>query len=1259
MRLAKVTLSGFKSFADTTEFRFDSPITGIVGPNGCGKSNVVDAIKWVLGERSAKSLRGDAMLDVIFAGSAARKPMGAATVTLTFDNPVIRPDAPTAAEQRFLAVDTEQVDVGRRLYRDGRSEYLINQKKCRLRDIKELFMDTGIGTHAYSIIEQGRVDAMLMANPVERRAILEEAAGVAKFRARKVEAQRKLERTEVNLVRVREQLANTERRLRIVKGQAAKARRFQELDERYRELRTALALDIYHELQEQLHGLTSRLTALDRERAGLMETLRGLEDDKQQADLARHDVEDEQRSLEQHKLEAIASRKHASQRREMTLRNLRDAEGHVAEDRARLEELDERVKSLDRQLAQADEAIVAAADRLANCEQTVETLQIDRAGAQRVHLEVRQEAESQRQALNRLEQTQADLAARSRTLDHREQDVSEQVQRTTDHAAQLSTERDNCQQTLDEAERVVTDTQEAAEELGRRVSEHDAQIAALGASASDLASSLSEQRHARAAIESRRCLLEEMQTSHEGLTDAVKAVLDQPAVFPEVRSLLGDVINTDQEHAALVEAALGHTLEALLVPTEADAVRVSERLADVGRVTMLSLEQDEAPPALPLAAPARPLIDLISVDEAFRPAVTRLLAQTVLVWDLTTAQQLARTTLPGWRLVTRRGDVVEADGRVVTGPRSNGAAGDGWLSRRLELARLQEQVVERDERIAALSEELGAINARSEAEHARQEAIAQDLDQKRQQLVEAQYAAERCQTDLQRLERQEAAAEQERHELQQRLSALRDERTRLEAQRADVSTQLDEQHQSLAEAERALAQAEAAIESVQEGLAAARVDLGQAGEQLEASRRERRHVQQAQEESARQREICRQQVHRHLSQIEQYEAAVADADREITEASSVVERIEAESSGLDARLRQAEQDVVEAAERLSDARQQANRLDRDYHAVEISRREVEVKREGLEDRTLEDLELDLNIAYIPYRAQLEEEPQTPIDRDSAEQEIGDLRTAIKKLGNVNIDAIEEETLLEDRNEDLIRQVEDIDSARAQLEGLIGSLESASRQRFEDTFNMIRENFAGPQGMFRRLFGGGSADIMLLPDEEGNIDWLESGVEIRAKPPGKEPRVISQLSGGEKTMTAVALLMAIFKSKPSPFCILDEVDAALDDANVDRFCRILEPFIGDSHFIIITHHKHTMGECDQLYGVTMQERGVSKRVAVQVDEVGADGKLSKAAMQRAARQEPVEDARLNGESQEAAPVIETKPASALREQLTRAFEPAEA
>jgi chromosome segregation protein len=541
MRLAKVTIAGFKSFADTTVFRFDMPITGIVGPNGCGKSNVVDAIKWVLGERSAKSLRGDAMMDVIFGGSAARKPMGMASVTLTFDNPVLTEqqrgataplpsplpqcqlvgveqvpdglplesgeDVPPARSllqstshctNRLLNIDADHVDVTRRLYRDGTSEYLINDKKCRLRDIKELFMDTGIGTHAYSIIEQGRVDAMLMANPIERRAILEEAAGVAKFKARKVEAARKLERSEVNLVRVREELANTERRLRIVRSQAAKARKFRELDARYRQLRIDVALDMYHELRERLAGLTSQISDLESRRAAMAELLRGLEDDKQTAEIARHDLQLRQRDLEQRRLEAIAARKHAQQRQELTQRNIAEARQHIDDDRSRVAELNAKINELNSQLVEAASAIAAAAERVTEAERLVNTIGDERASQQSATTEAKDRYERARELANRTAQSKSQTASRMELIEGRCNSLNEQILRLDGRAEQLAAEAGECESARVKAGRDQEAAQVEIDDLEAQLAEQDRAAAASGQRQAQLTDQLADARQVRA-----------------------------------------------------------------------------------------------------------------------------------------------------------------------------------------------------------------------------------------------------------------------------------------------------------------------------------------------------------------------------------------------------------------------------------------------------------------------------------------------------------------------------------------------------------------------------------------------------------------------------------------------------------------------------------------------------------------------------------------------------------------------------------------
>ncbi|MDY7108267.1 MAG: chromosome segregation protein SMC [Planctomycetota bacterium] len=1273
MRLAKITLAGFKSFADPTELRFDMPISGIVGPNGCGKSNVVDAIKWVLGERSAKSLRGDAMLDVIFAGSAGRKPVGAASVTLGFENPVVRPDSGEPTQRRFLGVDTPEVDVTRRLYRDGRSEYLINGQKCRLKDIKELFMDTGIGTHAYSIIEQGRVDAMLTANAVERRAIFEEAAGIAKFKARKIEAARKLEKSEVNLVRVREQLASTERRLRIVRRQAAKARRFRELDVRDRELRTEVALDQYHELHERLSGLTSRLTDLERQRREFVEQLTELEDEKQSAELAKHELETTQRELEQRRLELVASRKHAEQRRDMTQRNLGETEEHVADDRERLEELKERDTSLHEQITELEQAIARAAGEVAEAERLVNEIGEARAREQQAVVEARARFHQQREAVDRAEQQRAQMAARIESMAGRGKGLTEQMDRLAGRAEKLEVESRECDESIAAAESDRAAAQQEVDEIEATLTEHDRAAAALGERQAELTETLADARHERAALESRLHLLEEMHEAREGLGDAVKTVLDQGERFPGVRGLLGDVIDTARKHAPIVEAALGGDLQLLLVDDAQTARRLEAEAGELaGRVAFLPLEDDSAEAADTRQAVEEapgwvtPLLSLMRIEPHAQAAVARLLAKTVLVWDLQAALMLAAGPLRGWRFVTHAGVVVHPDGRIIMGQPTAATAGAGWLSRRLELSDLRNRILAIDGRIVALGAQLNALSSESAQRQQQLDAAAEQLHEARHAVVEAQYQAQRLGNDAQRIARELSAIASERDELQQRLDDLHREENELRGELAELDRSIDGQAAEAETAERELQQARADAEAGQERLTMAKLRLGEAGNTLEAARRERRHTQLTREENRRQKDMCTQQLHRRLSQIDQYEAVIEDAGEEIARCDEAMIDLARTTDELADRLDEAARRVQETAGRLEAARQQAGRLDRDYNAVELSRREIEIKREALEERTLTDLELDLPQAWVPYRAQREEEDFQAIDREAAETEIDALREAIRKLGNVNLDAIDEETELEERNEDLIRQVEDIDTAVKQLQTLIEELDRTSRERFEATFNAIREHFASPDGMFRKLFGGGSADLMLLPDEEGRIDWLESGIEVRAKPPGKEPRVISQLSGGEKSLTAVALLMAIFKSKPSPFCILDEVDAALDDANVNRFCQMLRPFLGQSHFIIITHHKRTMQACDQLYGITMQERGVSKRVSVRVEDVAADGRISRHALDRAEeapaaqpRPAPADETTPqpagNGEAEPETPVVETASTENLRRQLERVWE----
>lgn len=1320
MRLAKITLSGFKSFADPTEFRFDAPIVGIVGPNGCGKSNVVDAIKWVLGERSAKGLRGEAMVDVIFAGSAARKPLGLASVTLTFDNPVIppalllersqrRPDpidrdgldpgepadaartdpaggeapdtpgtapridraAVDAASRRFLPIDTPEVDVTRRLYRDGRSEYLINDRKVRLRDIKELFLDTGVGTDAYAIIEQGRVDAMLVANPVERRTIFEEAAGVARFRLRKVEASRKLERSEVNLVRVREQLANTDRRLRIVRGQAEKARRFQALDERLRDRRLMVIFDAYGELQTVLTGLTSRMADLADRRAHAEAQVRACEAAKQDAELVRHGLERDRQAALQAQTEIEGRRRQAEQRLEMTARTLAELRGHVEEDRRALQEIDGRLEALSAEHARLNESVDAAAADVAETEAAVTGLQQLRAAAQERLMGAREREGRAREQFSQAERRLQQMTARLEAIDGRIRGLEEQLAGFSTREDRLAVDVERTRADLLITRRRHDAAQVDADGLEDAQRSHDAAVASLGQRQAELTQRVQELRHERAAAESRRHLLEEMHQSREGLGDAVRRVLDDRARFPGIAGLLGDAIDTDRRHAAILETALADDLQVMLLEPTADRTEVLQRLREApGRVAVAGDADEDAARATADAdeAPASglltPILPLLQVRPDAMPAAARLFGTTALVWDLALARTLQSTTHRHWRFITRVGEVLLPDGRVLCGRARSASTGTGWLSRRLEMAELASSVSALEAQIDAIGGELATLSGASAAAQHELETTTEQLHDARHAVIEAQYQAQRLETDLERLGRERQSLADEAAAVAARLSDFRREREDLTREAASMSERIRQDDAEAQAARQDMALAETEAEGIQERVTASRLALGERAARLEAVRRERRHVQARSDDGERQREAITAQLHRRLSSVEQNEAGLADARLEIERAAKGLEEANAVRAELDEALGDAQARALEIFGSLEAVRGEAQRLERDHTSLELSRREAEIRREAMEERATAELDLDLPAAWASRPTDDPEAAGTPIDREEMEQEIVTLREEIRRLGNVNLDAIEEESQLEQRNEDLIRQVEDIDAAVAQLRTLIEDLDRVSLERFRETFETIRMNFAGPDGTFRRLFGGGSADIMLIPDENGAVDWLDSGIEVEAKPPGKKPHVISQLSGGEKTMTAVALLMAIFKSRPSPFCVLDEVDAALDDANVDRFCRVLEPFLDRSHFIMITHHKRTMKACDRLYGVTMQERGVSTRVSVRVDEVGENGAISvRPGEQRGtglteASALPIEHGDVDADDHRRdAPLIETKPQNAraaLRDEFERAW-----
>jgi chromosome segregation protein len=1222
MRLKKLIVQGFKSFADRTEFVFDMPITGIVGPNGCGKSNVVDAFKWVLGEQSAKSLRGDAMMDVIFNGADTRKPSGMAEVMLVFANPKRQDD------QRVLNLDVDEVAVGRRLFRDGTSEYHLNNSVSRLKDVRELFLDTGVGVDAYSVIEQGRVAAMLDANPAERRLIFEEAAGISKYKVKKKEAERKLEKVDQNLLRVNDIVEEVEKRLRSVKVQAGRARTFKEHTTRLTELRLSYALQEYHQHRQQLDTLEKQCEEtqfqLDDIAGDLAASQTSLNEQREQADA----LSQQKQRLEFDLVQAQAAVQSAQQRQNYARQQLQQ----LGE---QLESFETDQTTLTTRLAEVEQSLIDESARLKSLsaeleqgrQQIEENQQAFRDGQLRLN-SIHQEIEQNKSTVLDLMRKLAAVSSRLGAIEIERRNIASQQQRlgdrrkvVVDELSALDAVRQDQQQKLDAVLVSLADGQGKLE-AGKQES------AALGRQIAQVGEQLGAAREHRSGLLSRQNLLKDLEAKREGVSEGVQSILRQrETVFPFIRGLVADVLRVDVEHAAVIEAALDGRDQWLLTSDHAAALTAGEQLNDLeGRVNVLCTDRfqqetieaydwNQHPQRLRLAA------DLVKFDPADSVIVQHLLGRTAIVDDLATAAELQHVGPSGWRYVTSSSEVLEADGTVRAGPLS---AAMGLISRRSELEALHQQIAEVDARIADYAGQVSQANAAVKELEEQQNTLRNTVYQAN--TAKVQLTSQMAQTsDKQNsLRREEPLLDRELATLLEHAGRLTSDEQQLTQQKSSLDAQqaqCEKTVQELTVAEQTLAEE---LKTVGESLTAARVELGQVQEKQLASQ------QQVQRQTSARAEMS-QQVARIKSSIESVIARRSDVEQELeaaTQAEKVLEQKQAayaqQIEAIAGRASAAAEAVAELSAKVDERRTQHGDIERQLHQVQIKAGELKVRLETLVSRTLEELQLDLPARYADFTA------QTDIDWNAIAEEIKELREKIQRLGNVNLDAITELDELEQRQNFLATQLTDLSSSKKQLEELIDTINKESGIRFEQTFAAVREHF---QGMFRKLFGGGKADVyleteledatpaepivgpdgqMIVPQKK-KIDPLDAGIEIIARPPGKQPATISQLSGGEKTMTCIALLMSIFKSKPSPFCILDEVDAALDEANNQRFNMIVQEFLDLSQFIVITHSKRTMQIADVLYGVTMQEHGVSKRVAVKFDQIDSKGQIAESAI----------------------------------------------
>ena len=1181
MYLKSIEVIGFKSFADRTVLQFEPGMTAIVGPNGCGKSNIADAVRWVLGEQSAKALRGTKMEDCIFNGTDARKPLGMAELNITFANC-----------ESVLGVDYNEVTIGRRVFRSGEGQYFVNRTPCRLKDIQRLFMNTGIGTTSYSLMEQGRIDRVLSSRPEDRREIFEEASGITRFKADKHESLRKLEQTEANLLRLSDVIREVKRQIGSLQRQAGKARR-------YKELRARLAeLDLYRTGQ-RLAEMDRDLAQMHAEVTALAADLQGLHADIQQSDTAATRLRGQLMETE-HALSALTEqRTRAQSQMERThdlLRMNRDRvrELQVLETRD-LQDLADAGRQADKQRQALDALTGVLAAAQAERDRGEEEWQARNTAlnAQQARQEaLQQEIQSLRAQSMELEAEAAALQNQLAQMETRER--ADLIQRE-----RLMAERSNLT-------RIVADAEERLARLTEALHRHQDQAATIEAALKDLRTrrvaalqgidtaqhNVGAQQSALAAVEAQIHLLTAEDRAAQDFPDGAKRVLD-PANPLRLRSgsLLGSLasqINVLPEFHTALEAALRAWLDAVVVAQAADALEVVRCLSTEkgGPARLLALEHPSQPlPDIPLPPGATRLLDHVQSTPPLQPLVQRLLAGVIVVHAL----DAAATPLPRHAVyVTRTGTVQRGDGAYeywtadarLSNPLSRKHQVENLQRRRdavalevessrqsLDTARAELQGLEHtiEERTTALAEARHAL-ALKEGEN---EVVSR----------ETQQSQDRLETVSGEIDNLAGGAEQnaERQRLAQQINTTRD---RQAAGRAAIERKTAELHEA---------------EKTRSALYAEATDL----RVRFAERRQRV------EHLAGQQEPIRTRVQELEGAVATRQAAVANYRATLEQLTRSIQESEAQTVALEKTLGENAKEL-EALQKtratqtaaLSTAEQNLGRkrgqwedLSARKSALDVALAENKLRRQNMIDRiTGEFAVAEDQVRTAPEPAWEKEQPSV----ETFDAMIAEIRARIDEMGPVNLGAAEEYDELEERYAFLTRQQDDLVNAKQQLMDMIRSINRTTAEMFSGTFTQINLNF---QTMFQRLFDGGTARLVLADDQ----DVLEAGIDIIARPPGKRMQSISLLSGGERTLTAVALLFAIYMIKPSPFCILDELDAPLDESNIGRFLGVLRDFLNQSQFVVITHNRKTIGAASVIYGVTMEETGVSRVISMKFSE----------------------------------------------------------
>lgn len=1227
MYLKELRLHGFKSFADSTRLELRRGVTAIVGPNGCGKSNIADAIRWVLGEQSAKSLRAGAMQDVIFQGTATRKPVNLCQVSLLF----------TDCEDR-LGAGYHEVEITRKVVRDGGSEYLLNGKVCRLKDIQRLFLDTGIGQVSYSFMLQGQIDQVLSSNPSERRAIFEEAAGISRYKAQRREALNKLTQVDANLARVTDVMEEVARQTGSLKRQAAKALRYQRIQHRLTHLDLAQSAFSFAQLNDSCTQLRHKQAFLDEELARITESLRHAEMSMVSKRDAVQDLRARMEAGQQKVYSLRAEKDTADNRAEMALLRQEDLRGRQGRLQQELVSLAEEEKAIADKLAGETMAKQQQLDLFGDSDEDFQRRSEELTGLQQKVGEAETALSRAKQALlvkegtvSRLRSNVTTLELDLKTYQVRHANLAEEIFRLKEEESLLANDRDSYertrlqrQQERDEQQQALVDLKERRQQMTTQFRDHQMAI--------------QEKERQRVGVKAQIQVLEDLQAKFEGFSEGAKAVLqgrlDNVADRAQMRLFL-EQLRVDAGYTAAVEQLLGVAAEAIFLQQSEALLPLARQLREqkLGKASFLVELAGRAAGAGPDAALPDGMVAAVSVVRAEDPRIQQFLQPYLSGCYI--ADSLEQVighwqANPDWQfrwVVTRNEEWIDSRGCLLVGASAQQKKHASFLARQNQIQQLKQELLGLDDAHERLRLEAGQLQGKLDGHDKRieeQQALVSELGNELATLIaQRDGAARNLQTALQNLRGKQSELERLEESQEHSLKRLEAARRELEVTDADIA-QLKE---AVLLQEQGLEGLRQEREAQREQFNEARFEIAQKRQRLELLDRGLEALRQ----KSRENEAGRIQRLRELDEIgRQLEGLAAQAKEQQRIAEDFATQLQNWLAVMDKdrdALKDAERQLAVVEEGLAPKRESHAKLTSERNATEVAFAKEEARLQFLVEECQRNYSLDPRSVIwqheiwqagdeLPERIRVDIEEESPEDMEVLQDrgspppeaiahieqsvdwaalrtELDSLRTRIQAIGPVNLVAITEYKELKERHAFLSSQSEDLWNAKNQLLQAIDEINQTSQKLFSDTFAAIRKNF---HFTFDTLFGGGKADLELV--DTGDV--LESGIEITAQPPGTRLKTLGLLSGGQKTMTAVALLFAIYMVKPSPFCVLDEIDAPLDDANIGRFTSMLERFLEYSQFLIITHNKRTIKVADTIYGATMQEKGVSRMVSMRFD-----------------------------------------------------------